>query len=97
MVECRESVRDLLRFFGHAPLLHLEGVIWVKMSGERGDPTSVKDQRVMRLGLQHGTYCLLVNLAETVAVDGVAAVKRGSCGGRLVDVWCTNGEMYGVY
>lgn len=38
MVECRESVRDLLRFFGHAPLLHLEGVIWVKMSGERGDP-----------------------------------------------------------
>lgn len=34
--ECRESARDLLRFFGHSPLLHLEGVIWVKMSGERG-------------------------------------------------------------
>lgn len=36
-IECRDSARELLRFFGHAPLLHLEGVIWVKTSGERGD------------------------------------------------------------
>lgn len=36
-IECRNSARELLRFFGHSPLLHLEGVIWVKTSGERGD------------------------------------------------------------
>lgn len=36
-VECRNSARDLLRFFGHTPLLHLEGIIWVKASGERGE------------------------------------------------------------
>ncbi|CAN0388295.1 unnamed protein product [Ectocarpus sp. 13 AM-2016] len=35
-IECLDSARELLRFFGHAPLLHLEGVIWVKTSGERG-------------------------------------------------------------
>lgn len=35
-IECRDSARELLRFFGHAPLLHLEGVIWVKTTGERG-------------------------------------------------------------
>lgn len=35
-IECRESARELLRFFGHAPLLHLEGVIWAKTTGERG-------------------------------------------------------------
>lgn len=36
-IECLDSARELLRFFGHAPLLHLEGVIWVKTSGERGN------------------------------------------------------------
>lgn len=35
--ECRDSARALLRFFGHTSLLHLEGVIWIKMSGERGE------------------------------------------------------------
>ena len=35
-IECRDSARELLRFFGHAPLLHLEGIIWVKTGGERG-------------------------------------------------------------
>lgn len=35
-IECRESARELLRFFGHAPLLHLEGIVWVKTTGERG-------------------------------------------------------------
>ncbi|CAM9709394.1 unnamed protein product [Ectocarpus fasciculatus] len=34
-IECLDSARELLRFFGHSPLLHLEGVIWVKTSGER--------------------------------------------------------------
>lgn len=38
-IECQDSARKLLRFFGHAPLLHLEGVIWVKTCGERGDET----------------------------------------------------------
>lgn len=36
-IECLDSARELLRFFGHSPLLHLEGVIWVKTSGERGN------------------------------------------------------------
>lgn len=35
-VACRDSAREILRFFGHSPILHLEGVIWVKKSGERG-------------------------------------------------------------
>lgn len=35
-IECRDSARELLRYFGHAPLLHLEGVIWAKTTGERG-------------------------------------------------------------
>ncbi|CAN0537781.1 unnamed protein product, partial [Ectocarpus sp. 12 AP-2014] len=26
-IECLDSARELLRFFGHAPLLHLEGII----------------------------------------------------------------------
>lgn len=34
--ECRDSARALLRFFGHSPLLHVEGVIWFKMSGKKG-------------------------------------------------------------
>lgn len=51
--ECRDSARALLRFFGHAPLLHLEGIIWVKMSGQRGEcfiedsPTSGGDMHVL--------------------------------------------------
>lgn len=42
-VECRDSARELLRYFGHAPLLHLEGVIWVKATGERGVCAYVRD------------------------------------------------------
>ncbi len=37
MIACRDSARELLHVFGHAPLVHLEGVIWVKTSGRRGD------------------------------------------------------------
>lgn len=37
MIACRDSARELLHVFGHAPLVHLEGVIWVKTSGQRGD------------------------------------------------------------
>ncbi|CAN0148575.1 unnamed protein product, partial [Scytosiphon promiscuus] len=33
--ECRDSARELLRFFGHSTMLHAEGVIWVKPSGTR--------------------------------------------------------------
>lgn len=40
--ECRESARALLRFLGHAPLLHLEGIIWIKMSGQRGEQVLVE-------------------------------------------------------
>lgn len=36
-IESRDSARDLLRFFGHSPVLHLEAVVWIKASGERGD------------------------------------------------------------
>lgn len=36
-IESRDSSRDLLRFFGHSPVLHLEAVVWIKASGERGD------------------------------------------------------------
>lgn len=58
-VECRDSARELLRFFGHAPLLHLEGVIWVKTPGERGD--DVRTAVILRIwGLNSsaaGCYC----------------------------------------
>lgn len=37
MVNCRDSARELLHVFGHAPLVHLEGVIWIKTTGQRGD------------------------------------------------------------
>ena len=36
-IESRDSAGDLLRFFGHSPVLHLEAVVWIKASGERGD------------------------------------------------------------
>lgn len=36
-MESRDSSRDLLRFFGHSPVLHLEAVVWIKASGERGE------------------------------------------------------------
>lgn len=38
--ESRESARSLLRFLGHSPLLHSEGVVWIKPAGERGTRTT---------------------------------------------------------
>lgn len=35
--ECRDSARELLGWFGHSPMLHVEGVVWMKTSGKRGD------------------------------------------------------------
>lgn len=35
--QCWDSARELLRFFGHSPMLHAEGVVWIKASGKRGD------------------------------------------------------------
>ena len=48
-IESRDSARDLLRFLGHSPVLHLEAVVWIKVSGERGDGL----QRPNRQQLEH--------------------------------------------
>ena len=43
-----DSIRGLLRFLGHSPLLHIEGIIWISTSGQKGNHCYSPNHAIMQ-------------------------------------------------